>query len=91
MCYAAAVGGFFVLAFEFFTAVFTVMHLEIVPIAAFVVFATGAYFGVLGRDVADITSETIAASIGYTGRGTAVAGNDRVPPNMCVGGWRRCA
>ena len=83
ICYAAAVSGFVVITFEFFTAMFTLMHLEIVPIAAFVIFATGAYFGVLGRDVADLTSEQMAASIGYGGSSGNI-GNDRIPPNMYV-------
>jgi hypothetical protein len=41
VCYVAAVSGFMVVGFEFFTAFFTILHLEIVPISAFVVFATG--------------------------------------------------
>ena len=86
VCYAAAVSGFVVVAFEFFTAMFTLMHLEIVPITAFIVFATGAYFGVLGRDVADLTAAQMAATIGYTGRSGNI-GNEHIPPNLCVR-WR---
>lgn len=44
----------------------------------------GAYFGVLGRDVADLTSDQMAATIGYHCQSGKI-GNERIPPNMCGG------
>lgn len=41
ICYVAAVSGFVIVMFEFFTAFFILMHLEIVPITALVVLALG--------------------------------------------------
>ena len=53
ICYAMAVSGFCVVMFEFFTAMFTLMHLEIVPITAFIILATGTFFKFL-RNVCSI-------------------------------------
>lgn len=43
ICYGAAVSGFVVIVFEFFTAIFTLLHLEIIPLLAFAVLATGEF------------------------------------------------
>jgi len=79
--YGIAVAAFTIVLVQGFTMIFTILHLDVVVVVAVVVLLCGLYFGVLARDMADLTSEQMAASIGYTGRSGKLS-NDKIPPNL---------
>jgi len=77
--YGAAIVGYLLILADMFTKSFGTGSGDFSVIGALLIFY-GLYFGVLGRDFAEVVTDRIAAVVGYTGKGLPSKG---IPPHTC--------
>jgi len=83
--YATAVGGYLLLMAHF-TGLMHLLPRVLVPApsSALITLFYGLYFGVLGRDLANVVSGALAVSLGYAPRSGELGPRKSLPSNVCA-------
>jgi RING finger protein 121 len=84
ICYSCAVSGYAAIMLDFFgfSDIFMDRHHNISQLGTYLLFY-GLYFGVMGRDFAEVCAERLANKMGYSNSNDKFA-TRALPPNTCA-------